>query len=445
MDGWLLRLSALAGTLPILWANDLLLSHINGRELQGAVASSHCVVNLVNQSSTSATFELSDLLSQTNLMMQADLYFGPITIYSTNEDHFEFFHQRNLRAFLDCLHPGVSIFIHKSFLKIFMDHVYKRITVPFVLITGGISDEATTWSNLTNVIHWFGTNCNNFPATDSHLFTCLPLGLNDVHAWGVSSLPFLHNMTHQLSFNKAKPNYRPTVKQYDILVAFSTNTHPLRATIQRYFCGTPEEKSSTPFSYKNAANVTSLCITFSLDPASFFKIMAASKFVISPHGHGLDCHRTWEALSLGAFPIVLSSTLDSLYEDLPVLIIKSWEDLNPTFLNLSYERIGGNLSYSYEKLRATHWGRAFRRFGYKTYAYSFSNFSAYVKQNLDRMHLKDGDLIKGDQKLVYAIINGTKCAINSLQVFMKHGWEFSMVKQVSELDLDDIEDGPDVI
>ena len=63
---------------------------------------------------------------------------------------------------------------------------------------------------------------------------------------------------------------------------------------------------------------------------------------------------------------------------------------------------------------------------------------------LERLNLKNCDLIKGDQKLVFAIINKTKCAIPNLQVFVKHGWEFSMIKRVSELDLNDIQDGPDV-
>ena len=34
-------------------------------------------------------------------------------------------------------------------------------------------------------------------------------------------------------------------------------------------------------------------------------------FVISPPGHGLDCHRTWEALALGCIPITLASAYTS--------------------------------------------------------------------------------------------------------------------------------------
>ena len=43
------------------------------------------------------------------------------------------------------------------------------------------------------------------------------------------------------------------------------------------------------------------------------------KFVLSPPGAGIDCHRTWELLYLDCIPIVQSSTINELYDDLPVL------------------------------------------------------------------------------------------------------------------------------
>ena len=50
------------------------------------------------------------------------------------------------------------------------------------------------------------------------------------------------------------------------------------------------------------------------------------QFVISAHGNGLDCHRTWEAIYLGAIVIVKTSSLDNLYENLPVVIVKDWDE-----------------------------------------------------------------------------------------------------------------------
>ncbi len=50
-------------------------------------------------------------------------------------------------------------------------------------------------------------------------------------------------------------------------------------------------------------------------------------FVISPHGRGLDCYRTWEALACGSIVIVKRSGLDPIYEGLPVVIIDRWEEI----------------------------------------------------------------------------------------------------------------------
>ena len=41
----------------------------------------------------------------------------------------------------------------------------------------------------------------------------------------------------------------------------------------------------------------------------------------------MDTHRSWEMLLLGMTPIVKSGPLDKLYDGLPVIIVKDWEDL----------------------------------------------------------------------------------------------------------------------
>ncbi len=50
-------------------------------------------------------------------------------------------------------------------------------------------------------------------------------------------------------------------------------------------------------------------------------------FILSTHGHGLDCHRTWEILFLGGIVITKTSSLDKMYEGLPVVIVKEWNEI----------------------------------------------------------------------------------------------------------------------
>ena len=82
------------------------------------------------------------------------------------------------------------------------------------------------------------------------------------------------------------------------------------------------------------------------------------KFILSPRGAGIDCHRTWETLIVGRIPVVLSSLLDSLFQNLPVLILKSWDDLSQRLLNDFYDEYLKkieNKEYKFEKLNLDYW------------------------------------------------------------------------------------------
>ena len=61
-----------------------------------------------------------------------------------------------------------------------------------------------------------------------------------------------------------------------------------------------------------------------ITPSALHFLYRNSLFVPSPAGNGLDCHRTWEALYLGAVPVVLKSEYTG-DESWPVLVIDSWE------------------------------------------------------------------------------------------------------------------------
>jgi hypothetical protein len=42
---------------------------------------------------------------------------------------------------------------------------------------------------------------------------------------------------------------------------------------------------------------------------------------------GTDTHRVWELLLMKTVPIVMSSPLDRLYSEYPVVIVKQWSDV----------------------------------------------------------------------------------------------------------------------
>ncbi len=77
-------------------------------------------------------------------------------------------------------------------------------------------------------------------------------------------------------------------------------------------------------------------------------------FSISPHGNGLDCHRTWEDLMLGCIVIVKTSPLDSIYEGLPVVIVKSWDEITPENFSKWMEEYGDVFTNPTYRQKLTH-------------------------------------------------------------------------------------------
>uniref|UniRef100_A0A6S8CH60 Exostosin GT47 domain-containing protein n=1 Tax=Aureoumbra lagunensis TaxID=44058 RepID=A0A6S8CH60_9STRA len=70
--------------------------------------------------------------------------------------------------------------------------------------------------------------------------------------------------------------------------------------------------------------------------------LASSAFGIAPPGHGTDTHRFWEMLLLNVVPVVISSSLDSLYNQFPCIILDSWHNSlvhTPDVVNLWKKQI----------------------------------------------------------------------------------------------------------
>jgi hypothetical protein len=82
-------------------------------------------------------------------------------------------------------------------------------------------------------------------------------------------------------------------------------------------------------------------------------------FVACPRKSGLDTHHFWEALLLGCIPIVIASGLDPLFEDFPVLIVRSWTDITQKLLVNKIAQVEARTSLERartgEKLLLRHW------------------------------------------------------------------------------------------
>jgi hypothetical protein len=200
--------------------------------------------------------------------------------------------------------------------------------------------------NHTLLHHWFTWN----KQIHHEKLTCIPIGLNyDRH--NNSILTFLKSKNENLQ------------KDLFFAVNLSTSSNPERIKIietaktkWHYFCNHIE---NIPFlnTYRQKSFIEGK-IKIDVTNPLCYNILSKYKFVLSPPGAGIDCHRTWEALYCGTIPIIIESSINEIYFDLPVLIVPSWDIITKEFLETKYleilEKINHN-KYNMSKLYLKFW------------------------------------------------------------------------------------------
>ena len=114
------------------------------------------------------------------------------------------------------------------------------------------------------------------------------------------------------------------------------------------------------------------------------------KFILSPIGGGIDCHRTWEALYVGSIPIVQKTSISELYEDLPILVIDNWEDITLDLLEKSWIQIEQKKKlgiYNMEKIKLNYWKKIIEN--------KLQTFD--LKTPINNIEQKDQSIVKKDK------------------------------------------------
>jgi len=70
----------------------------------------------------------------------------------------------------------------------------------------------------------------------------------------------------------------------------------------------------------------------------YFRSLPNYKFVISPEGNGIDCHRHYEAIIAGCIPIIEDNPMvREKYAGLPVLYTKDYSEITNEYLTSVYD------------------------------------------------------------------------------------------------------------
>ena len=194
------------------------------------------------------------------------------------------------------------------------------------------------------IIHWFSQNCvGKHPKLSG-----IPIGLdyhtlaNKDHYWGSKISPFEQELQLEELIKNSLPFYERKIKCYSNFHFFTTT---------KYGYDRVEAIDNIPKDlvfYENNK----------IKRLESWKNQSEYAFVISPHGNGLDCHRTWESLCLGCVPIVKTSEIDYLYDELPVLIVSLWSDVTHELLCKTIDKFKDlhiNNKFNYNKLTLRYW------------------------------------------------------------------------------------------
>jgi len=219
-----------------------------------------------------------------------------------------------------------------------MTHILPSIKIPFVLVTGDsdLSLPDRPLDDLDPILknplfqHWYSQNL----ILRHPKITCMPIGL-DYHTItesaysgelygkpGLADLMFQRDVRKQTSQIQEKTLMDISAKSEH----FSKRNGLCFVNFGSQYPDRVEAHSSI-----NPDLIVKCPVGTKRDDV--WKQQSKFSFVISPFGLGIDCHRTWEALALGCIAIVKRSPICIVFEDLPVLIVDEWRDLNAQLLN----------------------------------------------------------------------------------------------------------------
>jgi hypothetical protein len=235
---------------------------------------------------------------------------------------------------------GELVWVRLSWLRSFIKQVLPLVKNRFLLATSD-SDSCVPSETMSEtrqllqsnkVLHWYAQNYDG--TLHSKAISPLPIGI-DFHTlserpiWGESITTPLQQEAELIAISAQLPKraerlgsvYVDFAWQQSLGLRHYRRFHPLT--------GTRFHESRRRLANKVREMPGIYCQSGALPRSIMWRQRGQYVFVLSPHGMGLDCHRTWEALALGHIVLVPSSSLDSLYEGLPVIPLSGWGEITP--------------------------------------------------------------------------------------------------------------------
>ncbi|HYG89061.1 MAG TPA: hypothetical protein VD978_22695 [Azospirillum sp.] len=225
----------------------------------------------------------------------------------------------------DLQRAGV-IFVYTHLLDSFILNILPHLTQRFVLVSHSsdhrVGSRYRPFMDDVRLVHWFAQNV----LVEHPKLTALPIGL--------ANAQWPHGDTRALA--EVARLRRP--KTGLLYANFDVRTNPPhRGAVREVLARKPFAVMTEPKPYR-----------------AYLEELAGFRFCASPLGNGPDCHRTWEALYLGVIPLVQKGAWMRSFEDLPLVAVERWDDVDEAFLEREHDRIQ-RMPRRFDPLMLSHW------------------------------------------------------------------------------------------
>jgi len=213
------------------------------------------------------------------------------------------------KTYIDITKKPKIIFLKTDWIELFKMKVLPKINYKFKLITHNSDRSAPSGSidllNDSRLIKWYGMNCHfNHPKLQP-----IPIGIAN-EKWPHGNKDVLLEVI-RADISKTKLCY----SNFDLTTNHIRRPEIFQIIQTKDFIDIDTQKHN----YKD-----------------YLTKLKSYKYVISPPGNSIDCHRVWEAIYLEVIPIVEKHLAMDYFYDLPILFVNSFNEITEEFLIKNY-------------------------------------------------------------------------------------------------------------
>ena len=242
---------------------------------------------------------------------------------------------------------GDTVYVITSALQNWFKLVYQKLLdskIEIILVTGdsdlsaplslfNINDPKKLVDKILSdgvIRHWFTQNCD-YP--EHPQITPIPIGI-DYHT--------LHRKSWK---NESRKCFNDQDQQLVNLTLNSLSFESWSKKNDLIFSDAHLSKNNNLIDREEAFNISNKNPLFfnlesPLPRTSYWNELSKYKYALSPLGNGIDCHRTWEILTLGIIPIIKNTSIKPVFGNLPIIYVDSYSEINrELLLNHTYPTV----------------------------------------------------------------------------------------------------------